>query len=254
MKTGTLFCFAIAIAFQQVASFPKIGLSGMKLFPGNANWQASKTHHASSFHQWFDEMGVKKDDIRISISKEDGKSLPCALANRDLVSGDLLLSLPLGMVLDAAAAESKLGALIKTSSLKSGSIGMISLLLLFEKSLGTASKYASYIAALPQSPPNIISWSQNYLEKLSQSTTRRVMAQINAINADIDFIVNTESPLLPKDVFTRDALLWAIGTVKSRYVIVQGSPTLVPGSRITNLFLIQHYYEKIEFIYGLLKL
>jgi hypothetical protein len=137
----------------------------------------------------------------------------------------------MGLCLDASKAAAKFSSVITPSKLRTGDIGMLALLLIAEKSLGLASKYANYIQSLPN-PPGVLAWSNDLVDEFVSSTTRSVESQNKAVDYDAEIVKKLTSinpQLFPPSQYTSEAFKWAMATVKSRYVIVEGKPVLVPG-------------------------
>jgi hypothetical protein len=167
---------------------------------------------------WLQKQGADLKELKVKLPP----SFP-ATAAADIAKGEVLISIPLDLVLDSTKVPSKLAQLIKnqTQRLKTGSVGLTSLALLSEKFAGTNSKYAGYIESLPRDIPGILSWSIDELDELFQSTTRRIKAQIAAVEQD--FLTVQNMGIFPKETFTKEEFIWAIGTVKSRSVYVKVS-------------------------------
>lgn len=183
----------------------------------------------SSAKKWIDEIGQK--DINVIVdSSNNGENYVCK-ATTSIKKGDIVFSMPMGLCLDSSKAASKFSSIITPTKLRTGDIGMLALLLISEKSLGLASKYANYIQSLTK-PPGILSWSEELVKEFISSTTRNVENQNRAVEYDEEIVVKltTINPqLFPPSIYTREEFRWAMATVKSRYVFIEGKPVLVPG-------------------------
>lgn len=176
-------------------------------------------------NEWIIDQGSKEKEIRIDIKEENGLFVSSAKA--DIKKGDLLYSIPMGISLDPSKAKALFGSRLESKRLRTGDIGLLALLLLFEKQTGSSSKYYTYIQSMPDKVSGFLSWKEDEIEEFSKSTTRKIKAQIKAINADYDVISNLQ--LFPAEVFTKEAFYWAMGMVKSRYIFIDNMPMLAPG-------------------------
>ena len=175
-----------------------------------------------------DEIGKK--DINVNVVTTNDAKLVCKAIN-SIKKGDAVFSLPMGLCLDASKAAAMFSSVITPSKLRTGDIGMLALLLIAEKSLGLASKYANYIQSLPN-PPGVLAWNNDLVDEFVSSTTRSVESQNKAVDYDAEIVKKLTSinPILfPPSQYTAEAFKWAMATVKSRYVIVEGKPVLAPG-------------------------
>jgi hypothetical protein len=185
-------------------------------------------HHSSIFlnaNDWLESKEVRNNEIKIKLSRDS-----ICRSTVSIQKNEVFFSLPQGLCLDSGGARRKFSSLFTSSMLKTGDIGMLALFLLFEK-VSTGSKFEVYISSLPPSAVGILGWSQADIDELIQSTTRDIRSQLSAIDSDISAILACASlnSFIPAQFLTRETLLWAIGTVKSRAVYIGGSPTLVPG-------------------------
>lgn len=146
-----------------------------------------------------------------------------------IYAGDTLISIPVDLILDSSKALTKLPEILKTERLKTGYVGLTALLLLSERLAGDKSKYYDYIESLPKGILSVLSWSADELDELYKSTTRRIKAQVSAVEQDFNTIQRLN--LFPSESFTREAFFWAVGVVKARSVYVKGlpEPVLAPG-------------------------
>jgi hypothetical protein len=184
---------------------------------------STKTDEINS---WISKQGIKKDELKVSVVEKNGYMY--SKANANIKKGDLIFSLPMGVTLDLPKAITKFGKM--TQKLKTGSSGMLALLLLSEKALGESSNYYLYIKNLPERAPGILSWSDENLEELSLSTTRNVMNQINAVSRDWEDTVSVmKSTHLDLTVQTLDEFKWAMGIVKAKSVLIDNQLMLIPG-------------------------
>jgi hypothetical protein len=129
---------------------------------------------------------------------------------------------------DVAKFNSKVSTQLTPASLRTGELGLIALLLLFEKAAGD-SKWAAYINSLPSAAPGILSWSTEEQQEFAQSTTRDFKAQLAAVEADYKLVCSLSRPLMPASVLTLESFTWAMGVVKSRALFIDNKACLVPG-------------------------
>jgi len=184
---------------------------------------STKTDEINS---WISKQGIKKDEIKVSVVEKNGYMY--SKANANIKKGDLLFSLPMGVTLDMPKAITKFGKI--TQKLRTGSSGMLALLLLSEKALGEASNYHLYIKNLPEKAPGILSWSDENIKELSLSTTRNVMSQINAVTSDFEEVISImKTTHLDLTVQTLDEFKWAMGIVKAKSVLIDNQLMLIPG-------------------------
>lgn len=196
--------------------------------------------HSSNFSPWFlksggieswlSEQGCKVEDFKISFTDKDDKGKrPFARAN--IKEGDLLLSLPISFGLDSSKIPAKLSQAINLSYLQTKELGKLALLLLYERSLGKESKYFTYIQTLPHRVPGILSWSDDEISELLQSSTRNYAILFEAIQNDLDYLLSSSIYSLlkgSKEDLVRD-FRWALGIVKSRRIRLEEKWSLVPG-------------------------
>lgn len=190
----------------------------------------------NSLDDWLNAATSKKEDVRITFSNNLDSVAPAvvAVAKAAIKDNECMCSIPLDLCLNGAMAEDVLNKAYKCKldrkSLRTGDIGLIAMLLLHERSLADKSKYAAYIRNLSPTVPGVLSWSAAEVQELVKSTTRNVQAQLDAISTDIARITQLSSAgQLPADVFTEASLQWAFGTVKSRYVVVEGKVCVAPA-------------------------
>jgi hypothetical protein len=177
--------------------------------------------------KWIDEIGKK--DINVNVVSNEGNYVSKAITS--LKKGDIVFSMPMGLCLDASKAAAKFSSVITPSKLRTGDIGMLALLLIYEKSLGLASKYANYIQSLP-TPKGVLSWNDDLVNEFISSTTRNVESQNKAVEYDAEIVKKLtilNPQLFPPSQYTSETFKWAMATVKSRYVFIEGKPALVPG-------------------------
>lgn len=203
---------------QLQTRYPRI----FKVYSTNTNIISS-----SSALEWVDSKDIKNNEIKITINPSSG----ICIAKSALKDSDIMFSLPQGLCLDPEKAERKFGSVISASQLRTGSLGMVSLLLLSEVSLESESKYSAYIRSLPTKTPGILGFPINELKEFVASTTRNIRSQLAAIEEDIETILSNKQLLsmFPDGSIDRERLKWAIGTTKARSVYIDGSPVLVPG-------------------------
>ena len=172
--------------------------------------------------EWLKKMGVQEKNVKIKFSGSK------VVANADIKQGDLIMSVPETVALNVNKVSSSVKSKVSASRLKTGKIGLTSLVLLEEKLAGEKSKYYEYIRSLPTTVPGILSWKNEELNVLYQSTTRKIESQIAAIEEDIQTIIDSN---VFADGFDREAFLWAVGIVKSRSLFVKemGDTIMVPG-------------------------
>lgn len=163
-------------------------------------------------------------DTTLRWKLQDGQ----AIATAPIKKGELLISIPQGLTLDAAKATVRFGAQLGSITLKTGDVGLIALLLLAEKN-SKDSKWSAYLASLPASPPGVLSWSEADLKELESCTTRNVAAQLSSVTTDFDTLSRTRTPLLPPGTLTLETFRWAVGITKSRLLYIDNKPCLAPG-------------------------
>ena len=187
--------------------------------------------------EWLSSKDIPTNDNKIELAPctavEYRRSSFYSKAKVSIAKNENILVLPQGLSLDIDRAEKKLGAFIDTSLLRTGSLGLLSLYLLSERAMGSASKYNSYIQSLPAVPPGVFGFSPEDRQLFLRSTTRDVQSQIDAVESDITYLTSSRTPLsslIPPELLTRETLLWALGVVKDRCVYVDsGVPVLLPG-------------------------
>lgn len=195
--------------------------------------------HSSNFAPWFlksggieswlSEQGCKVEDFKISFIEDDKGKRPFARVN--VKEGDLLFSLPISLSLDSSKIPAKLSQAINLSYLQTKELGKLALLLLYERSLGKESKYFTYFQTFPKRAPGILSWSDNEISELLQSSTRNYAILFEAIQNDLDYLLSSSIDSLlksSKDDLVRD-FRWALGIVKSRRIRLEEKWSLVPG-------------------------
>ena len=184
------------------------------------------------FVDWLVANGCNKNELPISLefsSNEIGSTIACK-ASRPIRKGDIIFSVPLSLCITATAAAQKFrSSTISTDSLRTGELGILALYLLSEKYLGSKSKYYEYIRILPNEAPGIVTWDVTDIEILKKSTTRRISAQIDAIQSDLFELSRTSISSLPPGSLTKESFLWALCTVKARSLIIDGIRVLAPG-------------------------
>ena len=172
--------------------------------------------------------GVSKNDLSISFSNINNQ-ISCR-AIKQIKKGETICTIPLNICLDPSNVNSIFNNKINSKMLRTGNIGLLSLLLLYEKALGPKSKYFDYINALPTSPPGILSWNEDDINELKSSTTRKISVQIEAIEDDYKLIkLSKISTLFTDTFFTYNEFKYSIGLIKSRSIVIAGRPILVPG-------------------------
>mmetsp|Transcript_12940 Transcript_12940/g.19464 ORF Transcript_12940/g.19464 Transcript_12940/m.19464 type:complete len:477 (-) Transcript_12940:22-1452(-) len=181
-----------------------------------------------AIEDWYKSEGIKNEDVKLKFICEEGLA-SAALAKSAFKKGDMIFSMPLGLCLDTGKATAKFSSILNLSRLRTGQFGLLALLLLSEKALGSKSKYYEYIQTLDRFPPGILSWSAAELEELLNSTTRKMNSQFDAINDDLKYIENLRSLSLPSSIYNVDEFRWAVGIVKSQYVVPEQQPIIVPG-------------------------
>lgn len=194
--------------------------------------RSTALYSVSLASKWIDEIGKK--DINVNVVSSGDKLVCKAITN--IKKGDAVFSLPMGLALDASKAAAKFSSIIKPSQLRTGDIGMLALLLISEKLLGSASKYANYIQSLPQPKSTLVlgvlAWNDNLVNEFISSTTRNVESQNKAVEYDSEIVkklTEMNPKLFPPSVYSTEEFKWAVAIVKSRYVIVEGKPVLLPG-------------------------
>ena len=171
---------------------------------------------------------ANEGDLRFTPIIDQNGEIICK-ANSQIRKGDEITSVPIGVCLDAAKAratiDQSVGSALSKFKLRTGDLGLISLLLLYEMSLGKSSKYDSYIRSLPDAAPGILSWQSNDLNDLYESSTRDFKTQIDAVEQD--WKVLSSSPAI-SSFANEGKFRWALGIVKSRHMILDNKPALVP--------------------------
>ena len=107
-------------------------------------------------------------------------------------------------------AVERFGPIVNARMLRTGQLGMLALYLLSEKALGPASKYNAYILSLTKLG-GILSWSDEELQELSLSTTRKISAQFDAISKDVKLIQSLSAKIFPSSVYSLEQFRWALG-------------------------------------------
>jgi len=154
----------------------------------------------------------------------------CRALNSNIKKNDVVYSIPLGLCLDVTRSLNKFTPFgITIDKLKTGSIGMLALLLLHEKYSGKSSKNTNYLKTLPTIAPGILSWDSELFNELVKSSTRNYQIQLSAVKYDYDNLNQVSGKLFPDSVFNYEDWLWAVGIVKSRVVYIDGNAMLLPG-------------------------
>lgn len=190
---------------------------------------------ASTLPELMIEQGCKPDDSNVDLVKE-GLSY-VAVAKKDLQKGDLLLALPVGLALDTTKLHSKVKLLVTTlPSLKTKDLGVLALNLLAERADGSASKRFAYINQLPRRSPGVLEWSEEEKQLYSQSTTYDCRKYFQLVYHDIAILESLDGSILSEFIKDKTADMtipslfrWAVGTIKSRAVLVNGQYVLLPG-------------------------
>lgn len=170
----------------------------------------------------------------------EGTQRLTAVAKVDIKERDVLLSLPFSDCITVEKAGSIWNGLISAKDLRTGSLGLLALYILSEVGLSTRSRYHDYFVTLPVESPGILSWEASLVEELVQSTTRKVSSQLEACSRDIEVVqqvldkltADEKMKILPVEgggAFSGERFRWALGIVKSRYVVLNQQPTIVPG-------------------------
>lgn len=172
----------------------------------------------------------------------EGPQRPTAVAKVDIKEKDVLLSLPFSDCITVEKARSIWNGLISAKDLRTGSLGLLALYILSEVGLSTRSRYHDYFVTLPVESPGILSWEASLVEELVQSTTRKVSSQLEACSRDIEFVqqvldkltTDEKMKILPVvndegGTFSGERFRWVLGIVKSRYVVLNQQPVIVPG-------------------------
>jgi len=177
--------------------------------------------------EWIESKDIKNNDNKVTINPQSG----ICIAKTALKDSEVMFSLPQGLCLDPEKSDRKFGSVISASQLRTGSLGMVALLLLYEVSLDSESKYAAYIRSLPIKTPGILGFPINELKEFVASTTRNIRSQLAAIEEDIETILSNKPlvSMFANDSIDRERIKWAIGTTKARVVYIDGAPVLVPG-------------------------
>ncbi|KAJ1401009.1 hypothetical protein B484DRAFT_239882, partial [Ochromonadaceae sp. CCMP2298] len=196
-----------------------------------------------ALEKWLVEQGARKDDIKVSGGQ----------AKAAIKQSDVIYSVPMSLCLDPSKAKTLLEG-IESSMLRTGTLGMLALLLLAERLAGTASKSNAYVLSLPQEIPGILGWDAASLELLGRSTTRRVERQLQAYETDAAFLLQRvqEENVQALRGFTAEGFRWALGIVKARYFVIDGQPMLVPGidSLLNDPFALNEPYSASAGMFG----
>lgn len=180
---------------------------------------------SSSIDRWISSSVAEPKDVCVeAFVKADGEL--GMRATRAISKGDVLLSIPIGLCLDAKRAKTVFDAASTTlSRLRTGDFGLIALLLLYEKALGSKSKYKEYIQTLPRTAPGILSWTAAELDVLYASSTRQIKSQVDAVEDDWTLISSLADI---NKIASRESFTWALGIVKAKHVFVDNQASLVP--------------------------
>ena len=158
---------------------------------------------------WITSKEISCNDNRITINNDNQ-----CIASTNIKKGESLFMLPRGICLDSEKSEKLFGTTISSIKLKTGDLGLLALLLLYERSLGITSKYCYYIQSLPTQTPGILGWSQENIDKFILSTTRNIQIQLSTITNDITLLLSLTSqlsPYIPPADLTEESLKWALG-------------------------------------------
>ena len=194
-------------------------------------------------HQLFMGADLLPGQMRIRVV--EGAQRLTAVARLDIKEKDVLLSFPFSDCITVEKAGLRWKGLISAKDLRTGSLGLLALYILSEVGLWTRSRYHDYFVTLPEESPGILSWNEaSLVEELVQSTTRKVSSQLDACSRDIEFVqqvldkltIDERMKILPVNEkggggggFTAERFRWALGIVKSRYVVLNQQPAIVPG-------------------------
>ena len=161
---------------------------------------------------WITSKEISSNDNRITINNDNQ-----CIASTNIKKGESLFMLPRGICLDSEKSEKLFGTTISSIKLKTGDLGLLALLLLYERSLGIKSKCYSYIQSLPIQTPGILGWTQENINKFILSTTRNIQIQLSTITNDITLLLSLTSQLssyIPPTDLTEESLKWALGKRK----------------------------------------
>lgn len=183
---------------------------------------------SDSMNKWVTDMVGSKSDLKVSFQMSPDGNVR-GIAKSEINQGDVVFSMPMANGIDASQASSKLGKDMPT--LKTGTLGVLALILLYEKSLGKGSKLSVYIDSLPEKAPGILSWSDEDLQELLKSTTRKIDRQLAAIASDQADVLPLCRKMFPgeDDDTLKGLFKWAVGIVKSRVQYPDGEAMLLPG-------------------------
>ena len=204
--------------------------SSLALASGDISSAGTAIVSINDINKHIEGLATEKDKCKLIVDRMKDKLY--GKAKDTIKKGDVVYSISMSSCFDIDKATQKFGNDIKASQLKTGDLGMLALLLLSEKAMGSSSKFTTYIQSLPVVPPGILSWDPALLEELKKSTTRQVEAQLNAVEYD-SITVGKLAASLPKlfspTIFNTKEFRWAMGVVKSRVLYIDGKPMLVPG-------------------------
>lgn len=181
----------------------------------------------------FVKMGRSNDkDIKFRVDKIRPDGSYVCKSTAPLKKNNVIYTVPLGVCLGIERAATIFGSAITSAKLRTGELGLLALMLLYEKQAGSKSKYATYIKSLPPQAPGVLSWTSDLLEELEKSTTRKITSQLKAVEVDatmIDMLSSQLPNVFPPQTFNKENFKWAMGIVKAKNILLDGKPHLVPG-------------------------
>lgn len=184
----------------------------------------------ASLNTFLSDKASNSKDNRIWIN-DDGT---CVAAASGIKSNECIYSIPINECMDVKKAGTSLTWLASTaqSKLRTRDFGLLACYLLQEKARGDKSQYFMYINSLPEQAPGVLGWDDDLVQEFSQSTTRDISKQLDAIEADFNLISSTltqsNTPHLGAD-FDVNRWKWAMGIVKDKHIYINGEPLLAPG-------------------------
>lgn len=181
----------------------------------------------SSVIDWCISQSGKKDDIKIRLDS-DGSNNMRAIASVAINRGDSIMTIPLSACIDVEKASKRISQITDKSQLKTGNFGVLALFLALEKCSKKPSTITPYLNSLPTQPTSITAWNDDDLSILYKSTTRNVEQFINNVEEDVELLQGLDLDE-PSSSTLANEFEWAMGIVRSRSVVFDGQPMLLPG-------------------------
>ncbi|KAG5189665.1 putative ribulose-1,5-bisphosphate carboxylase/oxygenase large subunit N-methyltransferase, chloropl [Tribonema minus] len=196
---------------------------------------AASATDAEAFKAWLAKAGVKGGECLLEIgqsSLDGGRGL---MTTAPLKAGQAAVTVPATLCITAdKVVKGALSSHLKGYDGCLGDTGLIALQLLYEQQQGSKSAIAAWLSLLPaQGTLDMpLFWPEKDLAVADGSSTRG----FSGLRADViedhawlaqNMFTTATSPI-PKDAFTEDAFVWAVGCVISRAFFVDGALHLVP--------------------------